>query len=1204
MPNDTPVSGFGQLSQQPWDQRSKRYLGTDWEIIETRSGGMGEVYICSSLRRNEEAPDLKVAFKTFAARYGFSPATYHAFFRECVAWLRLSMAQVPCVLPLIGLYEFDGRPYLGMPAVPPGPDGVVTLRDKLNLTRPTLPDALLAGWCIAHAMARGRAVMPGLVHGDLKPENVLMLFGVPHVADFGLAQFQADLLHSATVLGTPPYSAPELRAARVVASERTDIYSLGIMLVEMLTGNTDQSASDAWHLTLPLGPEAIWLLQLGQRCASADPELRPGNFAEIASTIEAASTRVGVQLPHPDYVRLGMSHVMTQEQQTDRLAAMLHSFLDLRQYELIVEQVAAVPAESRTASLWTVYGDALSLLDRDVEALDAFTAATGSPGGDSLTATIASRTALSLKRLGHHADAVKILEKALPLAKSSKELLELYTNLASIHYAAKDYQLAFQALFRCLSIDSEHVTTWRLLAQVFRFTNNYGRAIQAARRVIQLAPHDPGNYEEFGDILLDIHEFAAFRDAVQNSIRAGGHPRELLARAIAISEVRSEPAEAEEMRRIVRSNFDEDGIAWVLEDAARRVAEDDWTTDDRGPLPVDPTVHQYQEQSFKRMDPDEKAYLGLRSAGNTMTLASVPVAAKDRSTPFVMRAQTAGGIMLDIYFPQGTDDYFTAFNEILKQVMLKPEEMGVGSMSPTSFVFIRCACTAEIITNRPPGKSIICRRCDNGFLVSGSDPSMAELVDQVNIRMGLNKRDADYLVMFVIELEADQPAAAIGQTAIEQGWTPLDPARYAARVAAGLARSHGFLRQGFTYHYFARRVDSMWANDVLTHESVYDLRESISKVPGSMQEGRPGDGGAGLGHSLRTMGINFDLRVSTVHGLLALGELEAAERTLIEHGSQPSDAETWSTLARDALAAGLNDLAIRTARFSVQLAPSAVVPWATLAMVLERQGKTEVGHRCYLSSGICLSRLPSLSFFLRFAGFCLGWCPAGAGVVAGRAVPALAELAHLLLAGGDDPVPAPGGAAGGDPAAVDPVVDAGGGHAELGGQSRDGPLAWVQVREDGGQALGILADGVLADDVADLLAGEDRGALGRPVSRGVERAGDLPAVASLAGEPGDGLQEGRVVGELVQAADRADGSPAGPVPAGPGDVHVHDLAVALDGHGDVVGKNAEQLLAVSPRGRRGVPDPREVGGQGPDRVPLGGGQHCGRLLGEPLVLGL
>jgi hypothetical protein len=175
----------------------------------------------------------------------------------------------------------------------------------------------------------------------------------------------------------------------------------------------------------------------------------------------------------------------------------------------------------------------------------------------------------------------------------------------------------------------------------------------------------------------------------------------------------------------------------------------------------------------------------------------------------------------------------------------------------------------------------------------------------------------------------------------------------------------------------------------------------------------------------------------------------------------------------------------------------------------------EVGHRCYRSSGIRFSRLSSLSFFLCFSGSGRGWCPAGAGVVAGRAVPALPELSQLLLVGEDDPVPAAGSAAGGDPAAVDPVVDAGGGHAELGGQSRDRPLARVQVREDGGPALGAVADGVLADDVADLLAGEDGGALGRAVSLGVQRLGDLPAVASLAGEPGDAGAEGGEVRELV-----------------------------------------------------------------------------------------
>ena len=57
-----------------------------------------------------------------------------------------------------------------------------------------------------------------------------------------------------------------------------------------------------------------------------------------------------------------------------------------------------------------------------------------------------------------------------------------------------------------------------------------------------------------------------------------------------------------------------------------------------------------------------------------------------------------------------------------------------------------------------------------------------------------------------------------------------------------------------------------------------------------------------------------------------------------------------------------------------------------------RRWPVEVGHRCCPSSWIGFSRLSSLSFFLRFSGFGLGRRPAGAGVVAGRAVPALAEL--------------------------------------------------------------------------------------------------------------------------------------------------------------------------------------------------------------------
>ena len=142
--------------------------------------------------------------------------------------------------------------------------------------------------------------------------------------------------------------------------------------------------------------------------------------------------------------------------------------------------------------------------------------------------------------------------------------------------------------------------------------------------------------------------------------------------------------------------------------------------------------------------------------------------------------------------------------------------------------------------------------------------------------------------------------------------------------------------------------------------------------------------------------------------------------------------------------------------------------------------------------------------------------------------------------------------AGGDPAAVDPVVNAGGGHAQFGGQAGDGPFAGRQAGEYGGPALGLAADAAPADQGADLLVGEPAGPLGRPESLGVEDVGDLPVAAARGGEPGDAGEEGWVVRQQVQAGDGADGLPGGLVPAGPGDGDIDQLAVPGDRGGDVL----------------------------------------------------
>ena len=114
--------------------------------------------------------------------------------------------------------------------------------------------------------------------------------------------------------------------------------------------------------------------------------------------------------------------------------------------------------------------------------------------------------------------------------------------------------------------------------------------------------------------------------------------------------------------------------------------------------------------------------------------------------------------------------------------------------------------------------------------------------------------------------------------------------------------------------------------------------------------------------------------------------------------------------------------------------------------------------------------------------------------------------------------------------------------------------------------------------------------------------GDLPVVAACGGELGDAGEEGGVIGQLVQAGDGADGLPGGLVAAGPGDGDVDQLAVPGDVDGDVLDEDAQQLLAVGLRGGRGVPDLREVAGQGLDRRALGRGEGFRLLLGEPLVV--
>lgn len=207
-------------------------------------GGMATVY-----KGYEAALDRYVAVKVLPQFFASDPNFTQRFRREAKAVAQLNH---PNIIPIYSYGEQSGITYLVMQFVEGG-----TLKHERGQTH-SPEEALRLLLPIARALgyAHGR----GIVHRDIKPSNVLMAEGNwPMLADFGLAQMAESsmkLTGSGVGLGTPMYMSPEQGRGDQVDA-RTDIYSLGIMLYELVTGDVPFRADTPMaivikHMTAPM----------------------------------------------------------------------------------------------------------------------------------------------------------------------------------------------------------------------------------------------------------------------------------------------------------------------------------------------------------------------------------------------------------------------------------------------------------------------------------------------------------------------------------------------------------------------------------------------------------------------------------------------------------------------------------------------------------------------------------------------------------------------------------------------------------------------------------------------------------------------------------------------------------------------------------------------------------------------------------------
>lgn len=291
--NPRPYTGGDVVSSLAPGQKIARF-----ELVALIGrGGMGEVWEACDRERNE-----RVALKLIREARS-SEALRRRFSREVKA---ASKVQHPSVVKVYDIIETEeGEPVMVMELL----EGE-SLAERLHREK-DLPVETVAGIMLPVVSAVGSAHAHGIVHRDLKPENIFLVRADDgglevRVLDFGIAKLVADEDHAETtagltttgsILGTPCYMAPEQVFGEKDIDHRVDIWAIGIILYQMLTGILPTKADNVGQVLKIVVTRGIWplgeaapdlpreLSAIVDRMLSKEREERPTDLREVRAVL-------------------------------------------------------------------------------------------------------------------------------------------------------------------------------------------------------------------------------------------------------------------------------------------------------------------------------------------------------------------------------------------------------------------------------------------------------------------------------------------------------------------------------------------------------------------------------------------------------------------------------------------------------------------------------------------------------------------------------------------------------------------------------------------------------------------------------------------------------------------------------------------------------------------------------------------------------